>query len=202
MMRHLSFSLICFLHYKIKITNEDYLNKQNTLIRTYSDYLEVDVIMQNTSLSQYRQSQIAATAPEKTVLMLYDGAIRFLKNAIREIDENNDIVAKANLIEKTLKILEYLQSCLDSDKGGEIAINLNKLYDYMSVRLTEANLKNDTAKMEEVLNLIRTIREGWNGICNKNGINNQTVNYEATAANVGGETEAVSRKDRKLQLKV
>ena len=157
--------------------------------------------MPNSSLSQYRQSQISSTAPEKTVLMLYDGAIRFLRNAIKEIDENNDIVAKANLLEKTVKIIEYLQSCLDSEKGGEIAVNLSRLYDYMAIRLTEANLKNDTAKMEEVLNLLKTIREGWNGICNNNGSNNQTAHYEATA-NMGGEAEATSRKDRKLELKV
>jgi flagellar protein FliS len=158
--------------------------------------------MPNTSFSQYRQSQIASNAPEKTVLMLYDGAIRFLKNAIREIDDNNDIVAKANLIEKTVKILEYLQSCLDGDKGGEIAVNLSKLYDYMSIRLTEANLKNDTAKMEEVLNLLKTIREGWNGICDTKGANTQTAPYKANAAKTGGETEAVSHEERKLGIKV
>ena len=158
--------------------------------------------MPNSSLSQYRQNQVSSTAPEKTVLMLYDGAIRFLKNAIREIDENNNIVAKANLIEKTVKIFEYLQSCLDSDKGGEIAVNLSKLYDYMSIRLTEANLKNDTAKMEEVLNLLKTIREGWNGICDTKGANTQTAPYQATAANTGGETEAVSHEERKLGIKV
>jgi flagellar protein FliS len=158
--------------------------------------------MPNSSLSQYRQSQVSSNAPEKTVLMLYDGAIRFLKNAIREIDENNNIVAKANFIEKTVKILEYLQSCLDSDKGGEIAANLDRLYDYMSIRLTEANLKNDTAKMEEVLNLLKTVREGWNGICDKNGAENQTANYKATAANTGGETGGASHKERKLGIKV
>ncbi len=157
--------------------------------------------MPNSSISQYRQNQISSTAPEKTVLMLYDGAIRFLKDAIREIDENNNIVEKANLIEKTVKIIEYLQSCLDSDKGGEIAVNLNKLYDYMSIQLTKANLKNDTEKMEEVLNLLKTVREGWNGICNNN-VNNKTAHYEATAANMGGDTEVKSQRERKLGIKV
>ena len=159
--------------------------------------------MPNTSLSQYRQSQIASNTPEKTVLMLYDGAIRFLKNAIRAIDENNDIVEKANLIEKTVKIIEYLQSCLDSEKGGEIADNLNKLYDYMSIKLTEANLKNDTAKMEEALNLLQTIREGWQGICNKgNGEDMQPSAYGETPVKSGIEASPESHKDRKLEIKV
>jgi flagellar protein FliS len=134
--------------------------------------------------------------------MLYDGAIRFLKNAISEIEENNNIVAKANLIEKTVKILEYLQSCLDNEKGEEIAANLNRLYYYMSIKLTEANLKNDTAKMEEVLNLIKTIREGWNGICENKGAHVQTGPYEANAAETGGEKEEASHKERKLGIKV
>lgn len=123
--------------------------------------------MPNASFSQYRQSQMSSNAPEKTVLMLYDGAVRFLRAAIREIDENNNISEKANLVEKTVKIIEYLQSCLDNEKGGEISVNLNRLYDYMSVRLTRANLNNDTEKMNEVLNLLLTIRDGWNNICDK-----------------------------------
>jgi len=110
---------------------------------------------------------MSSNAPEKTVLMLYDGAIRFLRSAIREIKENNDIVAKANMMEKTVKIIEYLQSCLDHEQGGAITENLNKLYDYMSITLTKANLKNDTAMMNEVLNLLLTIRDGWNNICDK-----------------------------------
>ena len=77
---------------------------------------------------------------------------------------------------KIVKIFDYLQSCLDADKGGDIAENLNKLYDYMQIKLTEANLNNDVSKMEEVLNLLLTVREGWNDVCNKkrNSDGNQT----------------------------
>ncbi len=161
--------------------------------------------MPNSSLAQYRQSQISSTAPEKTVLMLYDGAIRFLNSAIKELDENNNIIEKANLIEKTVKIIEYLQSCLDSDKGGEIAENLNKLYDYMSITLTRANLKNDTEKMKEVVGLLNTIRDGWNGICKQNNGNvssQQPAAYGSQESTSEMDNAAEPLKERKLEIKV
>ena len=77
--------------------------------------------MSNTSLSRYRESQITATPPEKTVLMLYDGAIRFLESAMKELEENNNMPEKSRLVEKTVKIIDHLQSCLDQEKGGVIA---------------------------------------------------------------------------------
>jgi flagellar protein FliS len=117
------------------------------------------------SLSQqYREIHLVSSTPEETVLMLYDGAIRFLKEAAKELADKN-MTAKIRLLGKVEKILDYLQSCLDMEKGGEIAENLHRLYDYMLVRLTEANLYNDLAKIEEIANLLGTVREGWAGIC-------------------------------------
>jgi flagellar secretion chaperone FliS len=113
---------------------------------------------------QYSEIHLASSSPEETVLMLYDGAIRFLKEAVREIGQEN-IAAKVQLLEKAEKIIEYLQSCLDREQGGEIAENLQRLYYYMLVRLTEANLYNDAAKLEEIVALLGTVREGWATIC-------------------------------------
>jgi flagellar protein FliS len=113
---------------------------------------------------QYREVHLASSSPEEAVLMLYDGAIRFLKEASGEIAKKN-IPAKIELLDKVEKIVEYLQSCLDREQGGEIAENLERLYDYMLVRLTEANLYNDVAKLEEIETLLSTVREGWASIC-------------------------------------
>ena len=113
---------------------------------------------------QYKEVYLAASSPEETVLMLYDGAIRFLKEAAAEISKNN-ITAKIHFVEKVEKIIEYLQSCLDRENGGEIAENLHRLYEYMLVRLTEANFYNDVARLEEIAKLIGTIREGWTSVC-------------------------------------
>jgi flagellar secretion chaperone FliS len=113
---------------------------------------------------QYSEVHLASLSPEETVLMLYDGAIRFLKEAVRAIGEEN-IPAKVQLVEKVVKIVEYLLSCLDREQGGEIAENLQRLYDYMLLRLTEANLHNDVAKLQEIGTLLGTVREGWATIC-------------------------------------
>jgi len=120
----------------------------------------------------YRQNQVMSCTPAETVLMLYQGAIRFLRSAIKEIAEKRNIAEKARLIKKTLSIIEYLQSCLDKEKGGEIAKNLDGLYEYMLIRLTEANLKNDEDKIEEVVKLLLLLTEAWAEICRAtNGIN-------------------------------
>ncbi len=122
---------------------------------------------------QYREVHLASSSPEETVLMLYDGAIRFLKEASREIAKK-DIPAKIELLDKVEKIVEYLQSCLDREQGGEIAENLQRLYDYMLVRLTEANLYNDVAKLEEIETLLSTVREGWASVCDAPRKNQET----------------------------
>ena len=160
--------------------------------------------MLNTSLSRYRESQITSTSPEKTVLLLYEGAIGFLKSAITEVEEHGNIPEKAIFMEKTVKILDYLQSCLNEEKGGDIARNLNKLYDYMSIRLTEANLRNDTAKMKEVLGLLHTIRDGWNGICDKNYAEGDKIQQAANKMNdsSGSDRAAEHRTERKVGMKV
>lgn len=159
--------------------------------------------MLNSNMSRYRENKITSSTSEETVLMLYDGAIRFLRSAINELTENNNISEKAILIEKIVKILDYLQSCLDADKGGNIAENLNKLYDYMQIKLTEANFDNDVSKMEEVLNLLLTVREGWNDICNNK--RNTARNQKEVPVNTGGNDNqdpvSPSSLERKVGLK-
>ncbi|MBC8550224.1 MAG: flagellar export chaperone FliS [Nitrospira sp.] len=148
------------------------------------------------TFAQYRESEMSSASPEKTVLMLFDGGIRFLKKAVSEVAENN-IPEKAILIEKTAKIIEYLQSCLDLEKGGEIAENLERLYHYMLIRLTEANLRNDVAKMEQVIELLSTVREGWSGICNTGP--SASV---STAGHQGQPYAAGAQQTKKLAIKV
>jgi flagellar protein FliS len=160
--------------------------------------------MYNASISRYKESQITSSTPEETVLLLYDGAIRFLRSAIQEITANNNIPEKAILIEKIVKILDYLQSCLDTDKGGNIAENLHKLYDYMLITLTQANLKNDTEKMKEVLNLLLTVREGWYEVCTKNkGTTTAAGNhYAGNSSSQGNSNEQASAPpERKVGVK-
>ena len=156
--------------------------------------------MTNPYISQYRETQITSASPEETVLMLYDGAIRFLSSAIRELKENNNASEKSLLIEKTVKIIDYLHSCLDEEKGDVIAKNLKDLYDYMVIGLTRANLDNNTDKMEEILGLLSTIREGWNVMFEEiKGKKNTPAAYKGTPDNVTAEG---TRQEGKIVIKV
>ncbi len=125
-------------------------------------------MVSNNARQQYTEAHLVSSSPEETVLMLYDGAVRFLREAMVEITVQN-ITAKVRLLEKVEKIIDYLRSCLDKENGGEIAENLHRLYDYMLQRLTEANLYNDITKLEEIVGLLGTVREGWARICSAPG---------------------------------
>lgn len=132
---------------------------------------------------QYKDSQITSATPGETVLMLYDGILRFLRAAIVSL-ENGEIPEKANLIVKVVNIIDYLQSCLDKEQGGEIAENLDRLYEYMMIELTMANLKNDMEKMNAVMRLVQPIRDAWAEICNGNANGNVKANQWAAAGGI------------------
>jgi len=119
------------------------------------------------ALNNYRQNQILFSTPAETVLMLYEGAIRFLGQAINKLIEKGNMGEKAKLVEKAVNIIDYLKSCLDKDNGGEVADNFDRIYEYMLIRLTEANLNNDKNKIEEVVKLFLPLAEAWADICRK-----------------------------------
>ena len=81
-----------------------------------------------------------------------------------EIFAEKDYGAKAQLINKAIEIIGGLRSFLDFEQGGDLAARLEALYDYMERSLLEASAKNDLAKLDEVLTLLRSVKEGWDGI--------------------------------------
>ncbi|MBQ5946367.1 flagellar export chaperone FliS [Massilia sp. ST3] len=107
------------------------------------------------------ETGVAAASPHKLVVMLYDGAMVALLGAINNIKSGN-IAAKGNAISKAITIIDNgLRASLDKKAGGDIAENLDSLYDYMSRRLLEANIKNDAAIVTEVHSLMSDLREAW-----------------------------------------
>jgi len=78
--------------------------------------------------------------------------------------ERGEIGAKNEQIGKALGVVEGLQMSLDLERGGQIAENLTRLYDYIGHALVRANLDNDTSALDEVSGLIREIRSGWDAI--------------------------------------
>ncbi len=116
----------------------------------------------------YRQTEVRSRTPLELVVMLYDGALKFM-TAAQEAIRRGDIGARKTAISKTLAIVSELQSTLNMDQGGEIAASLDELYRWSSVRLLDATVHNDPAPIEEVAEVFRTLRDGWSGIASGSG---------------------------------
>lgn len=115
------------------------------------------------------ETGVASASPHKLIIMLYDGALAALMGAKGNIAAGN-IAAKGTALSKAITIIDNgLRASLDKDAGGEIAANLDALYDYMSRRLLQANLHNDVAIVEEVHRLLADLREAWVAIGDKVG---------------------------------
>ncbi len=110
-----------------------------------------------------KSTAIEEATPHQLIQMLYQGALDNLQQSIGHM-ERRDYEAKGNTIGRAISIIGGLQSFLDHDKGGEIARNLDNLYDYMAMCLYEATASNNQDKINEVITLLREIKSGWDGI--------------------------------------
>ena len=106
------------------------------------------------------QSGASYASPHRLILMLLDGALEKISSA-KGYMQRGEIENKGSYISWAISIIEGLRLSLDSDTGGEIAENLDNLYDYMLRRLLEANLKNDETMLDEVSDLLKTIKTSW-----------------------------------------
>ena len=95
--------------------------------------------------------------------MLYDGAIKALRQAITALEDGN-FAAKGEYVGKATDIIIELSSVLDMQAGGEIAADLRRLYDFMIDHLTQAHIKNDPKMIGEVISLLDDINHGWKAI--------------------------------------
>ena len=101
--------------------------------------------------------------PHRLIQMLLDGALEKMVIA-KSMMERNDIAGKGEHISWAIRIIGGLQASLNAEKGGEIAETLGSLYIYVVSRLTEANVQNSTDMLDECIQIIRNIKEGWDGI--------------------------------------
>lgn len=111
----------------------------------------------------YQDTAVTTQNRGRLIVMLYEGAVKFLKLAIRDA-EAGDYEGKGNHINKAMDIITELNAVLDMDAGGEIATNLRKLYNFMNERLSQANIKNDPQMIREVITLLEELNQGWKAI--------------------------------------
>jgi flagellar protein FliS len=122
----------------------------------------------NSPKNAYKQvgveTGVMAATPHKLVLMLFDGALLAIAMA-KQAMQTNKIAEKGEEISRAINIITNgLKVSLDTTSGGEIASRLEALYDYMSNRLLEANLRNDPAILEEVSGLLQELKSAWEEI--------------------------------------
>ncbi len=108
---------------------------------------------------QYKQMSVETASPERLIIMLYDGAIKFLNQAKANIEEEN-IEGANNALLKTQDIISELMIGLNME-AGEIARNLYNLYDYFKWCLVEANTHKNTAILDEILEHLTELRDTW-----------------------------------------
>jgi flagellar protein FliS len=110
------------------------------------------------------ESGVTAADPHKLISMLYQGALLAIANAKNGI-LRNDIPAKGKAISHAILIIDSgLNASLNKEVGGDLALNLAALYDYMSGRLLVANLNNDMEALNEVARLLGELKEAWESI--------------------------------------
>lgn len=119
------------------------------------------------ALRQYQtvntQTQLTDADPHRLIQMLMDGGLSRLAQA-KGAMQYGQLAAKGELIGKAIGIIGGLRAGLNFEQGGEIAVNLDRLYEYMMSRLVKANRDNDVALIDEVAGLLRNVKSGWDAI--------------------------------------
>jgi len=122
--------------------------------------------MQNAAARAYFQTRVNTTTQEEVVILLFEAAIKYLKQAKEKIKEKN-YAEKGILISKALDIISELDASLNIEKGGDIAKNLHNLYFYCQTRLLTANLKLDCDIIDEVIHILKQIGSAFAEIVQK-----------------------------------
>ena len=122
--------------------------------------------MNNDRSNAYHEVAVQTSSPTRLVVMLYEGSIRFLRESVVAID-SRDLNAKRQSIDRAVAIVQHLQSTLDMEKGGPVAADLNRLYDYILSRILDGSAKLETAALEEAIKLLKVLLAGWEEIAEK-----------------------------------
>ena len=114
-------------------------------------------------VAAYQETSVTTQSKGRLIVLLYDGAIKFMRLAIKELEAGN-YEAKGRYITRAQNIINELNAVLDTNAGGEIAVNLRKLYSFMNTRLSEANTKRDSQIIREVITLAEELNQSWKAI--------------------------------------
>ncbi|HIF9207771.1 TPA: flagellar export chaperone FliS [Photobacterium damselae] len=119
------------------------------------------------SLQAYKKvsvnAQLASASPHRIIQMLYAGAIERLIQGKAAMEQGH-IAMKCERLSKALDIIMSLRDCLSMEDGGDVANNLDSLYDYMIRQVSTANAENQPEPIDEVITMLREIKSAWDQI--------------------------------------
>ena len=123
--------------------------------------------MYNQGAKQYQKlnvsSEVLEADPHRLIQILLEAALSRLAQA-KGAMSRQDMATKGVLLGKVADIVQSLQTSLNHSQGGELSQQLERLYDYIAFRLVEASSQNDIAMIDEVMELLLTVKGAWDGI--------------------------------------
>jgi len=133
----------------------------------------------------YRKVATQTATPGQLVLMLYDGALKFMEKALTGFDYKDPRLFNETINNNILRaqaIIHEMNASLDMKAGGEVAANFRRLYNYFYRRLTEANHTKQKAPLQEVLSHVRNLRDSWAEMLRRGGDPDPAALSNLTAA--------------------
>jgi len=158
------------------------------------------------AFEEYKKNKVITASGTELIVQLYDEVVRNIKIAREVLGKDNkllfdDIKSKSKAINKSVNIITELANVLDMEKGGEIAVNLGKLYEFINMRLLNANVNNDPVMLDDALRVLNELREAWVGILKQENQDKQReagekqkrveVESHAMAAEIGAKKAGV-----------
>lgn len=111
-------------------------------------------------LGAYKEAAVTTQNKGQLIVLLYEGTIKFLRRAIRNMEEK-DYESKSENITRALDIITELNVVLDMEAGGEIAQNLRSLYNFMNKHICQASIRKDPQMLQEVITLLEELNQSW-----------------------------------------
>jgi flagellar protein FliS len=115
---------------------------------------------------QYLENAVLSASPVKLVAMLYDGAIRFCNRAKAAATVGN-VAETGRLLSRAHDIISELSAVLDAERGGTVAKDLAKIYDFSLWQLAEARIRRDPKKIDDVIRVLTPLKESWDDIARR-----------------------------------
>ncbi len=116
--------------------------------------------MSKNKYGKYQKTSVQSASREKLLLLLYEGAIKYMKRAKHAIQKDN-IKGRGENVGYAYDIVCELNNTLDHNVGGDIAKNLEKLYMFVNDKLVEANIKNSEESLDDAIKVFQILYDGW-----------------------------------------